>query len=85
MSEERGNEQFKQRWKSALTRFNRRRKSRMLALDARARITDAYANIANAIVPIWLAQANVLAEIVRIQRKLENYLVDSSLGLMRIK
>lgn len=57
----------------------------MLALDARARITDAYANIANAIVPIWLAQANVLAEIVRIQRKLENYLVDSSLGLMRIK
>jgi hypothetical protein len=65
-------------------RFNKRRKSKILALGARARTTDAFGNIANVFVPIWLALANVLAEIVKIQRKFDN-LVDSSLGLMRIK
>jgi hypothetical protein len=55
-----------------------------LALGARARTTDAFENIANVFVPIWLAVANVLAEIVKIQRKFDN-LVDSSLSLIGIK
>lgn len=38
----------------------------------------------NVFVPVWLALANALAEIVKIQRKFDN-LFDSRLGFLRIK